>query len=67
MKEITREFALENNLKSILTISDGDMSKVTLAMERLKEDKRIKYYTMDLIIFNQQTHEGSINLTFWGD
>jgi len=67
MREITNEYALSKNMKKVWEISVNDMSKVILMIERLKENKRIKYYTVDLILFNQYAHEGVINVSFWGD
>ena len=67
MKQISKEKIKSNNLKMIGSITDNDMSKIILAMERLKEDKRIKYYLVDLILFNQITHKGKIVVSFWGD
>ncbi|HLD98598.1 MAG TPA: hypothetical protein VI815_04695 [Candidatus Nanoarchaeia archaeon] len=66
MKQINQNQAEKNNLKIIKTISVDDMSKAILAIERLKEDKKIKYYSIDSIIFNQITHKGEFNVSFWG-
>jgi len=66
MKEITREKAIENNLKLIGNITDIDMSKIILVIERLKENKNIKYYTIESIIYNENTGNGEINVSFWG-
>ena len=43
MKQITEAYAKLNNLNIVGSITDTDMSKIILKMERLKEDKRIKY------------------------
>lgn len=67
MKEIKKEFVKSHNLKKVGTIQDNDMSKIILKMERLKENKNIKYYTMDLIIFDTIKHLGNIEVSFWTD
>lgn len=67
MKEITRKQAEEGNLKLIGNIAGKDMSKVILLIERLKENKKIKYYVVELIVYNQNTQEGEIQVSFWGD
>ncbi len=67
MQLTTKEQVIENNLKLLGRISENDMSKVAIIMERLKENKRIKYYIIDMIIFNQNTHTGIIEVSFWGD
>ena len=66
MREISKEYVKLNNLKRLGSLTSNDMSKVILMIERLKENKRIKYYTVDLILFNQDTHNGTINASFWG-
>jgi len=67
MREISKEYVKLNNLKRLGSLTSNDMSKVILMIERLKENKRIKYYTVDLILFNQYAHEGVINVSFWGE
>ncbi|MBI2629290.1 hypothetical protein HYW74_04350 [Candidatus Pacearchaeota archaeon] len=67
MKQINKSYAEINNLKRIGKITDNDMSKIIIMMERLKENKKINYYIVDMIIFNQETHEGKIEVSFWGD
>lgn len=67
MKEITRKQAEAENLKLIGNIALSDFSKVILLIERFKENKRIKYYIVELIVFNQNTSEGEIQVSFWGD
>ena len=67
MKQITGTYAELNNLKKVGKITDNDMSKIILMMERLKESNKANYYIMDMIIFNQETHEGKIDVSFWGD
>lgn len=67
MKQISKDQIRYNNLKMIGSIIDNDMSKIILTIERLKEYKRIKYYSMDLILFNQLTHQGKISVSFWTD
>ena len=67
MKQITSTYAELNNLKRIGKISDNDMSKIILMIERLKESNKANYYIMDMIIFNQETHEGKIDVSFWRD
>jgi hypothetical protein len=67
MREITKEQAIENKLKPIGKISGKDMSKIILAMERLKENNNIKYYIIESIVYNENTGNGEINVSFWGD
>jgi hypothetical protein len=67
MKEITKEFAQFHNLKKLGSIIDNDISKTILKIERLKENKMILYYTMDLIIFDSIKHQGTIEVSFWTD
>jgi len=67
MKEITKKQAIEKNLKLINKITGKDMSKIILLIERLKENKTIKYYAIDSIIFNENTQDGEIQVSFWGD
>lgn len=44
MKEITKKQIIENNLRLIGKMTGKDMSKIILLIERLKENKKIKYY-----------------------
>lgn len=67
MKKISTSYAKSKNLKIIGTINEDDMSKAILKMERSKENPEIKYYSVDLILFNQETHVGEIKLTLWGN
>ena len=67
MKIISKSYAEKNNLKYICSITDNDMSKIILVIERLKENKNIKYYIVEIILFNQLTHKGQIKVSFWGD
>jgi hypothetical protein len=67
MKQITKAYAKKENLKLIKSISGEDMSKMILLIERLKEERSIKYYSMDLILFDQINHYGEIIVSFWGD
>jgi hypothetical protein len=67
MKEITKKQAAESKLKLIGKISGEDMSKIILAMERLKEKKEIKYYVIESIIYNENNSNGEIHVSFWGD
>ena len=67
MKEATKEYVKSNNLKMLGSLTSNDMSKVILMIERLKENKEIKYYTVDLILFNQNNHNGTIHVSFWGN
>ena len=67
MREITKEYAKEHNLKRLARAENSDMSKLILLMERLKENKQIKYYSMDLIIFNTINQTGNIEISFWAD
>jgi hypothetical protein len=67
MRETTRRKAIENNLKLVGGIAAKDMSKVILLIERLKENKNIKYYVIESIVFNENTHDGEIKVSFWGE
>jgi len=67
MQEITKEYAELNNLKKLAKARNSDISKLILLVERLKENKKIKYYSMDLIIFDSINHRGEIEISFWGD
>jgi hypothetical protein len=67
MLEITKQKAIERNLKLIGRINGKDMSKIILMMERLKENKKIKYYIIESIIYNEKTQEGNIIVSFWTD
>lgn len=67
MKEITRKQAEERNLNFIGKFTGKDMSHVILLIEDLKENKKIKYYVMESIVFNENTQEGEIQVSFWGD
>jgi ribosomal protein L7Ae-like RNA K-turn-binding protein len=67
MKQVSKEYIKSKKLKLIGSIADTDMSKIILKMERLKEDKSINYYSVDLILFNQETHMGEIRVSFWGE
>ncbi len=67
MKQIKNSEAKKGKLQLIETISSNDMSKIILAIERLKENEKIKYYSIDMIIFNQETHKGEFKASFWGE
>jgi hypothetical protein len=67
MQEITKKQAVEKNYKLIANYAEKDMSKIILLIERLKENKKIKYYIIESIIFNENTHEGEMRVSFWGD
>ena len=67
MEIISKSYAEKNNLRHIGSIVDNDMSKIILMLERLKENKDIKYYIVEIILFNQLTHDGEIKVSFWGD
>ncbi|MGV8152412.1 MAG: hypothetical protein ACP5OG_04980 [Candidatus Nanoarchaeia archaeon] len=67
MKQITEDYALKHNLKKAGKIRNSDMSKIILLMQRLKEDKKIKYYCMDMIIFEPESNKGDIQVSFWKD
>ena len=66
MKETTRKQALENNLKLLGSVTAKDMSKVILLIERLKENENIKYYIIESIVYNENTSDGEIQVSFWG-
>ena len=65
MKYISQEYAKQNNLKKVGNIVQEDMSKVILMIERLKEHKKIHFYTLDLILFDEINHQGTIQISFW--
>jgi len=67
MKEITKQQATENNLKLVGTMAGKDMSKIILIIERLKENKKVKYYIIESIVFNENTHDGEIRVSFWSE
>ena len=67
MKGISKSYAERNKLSNICSIIENDMSKVILIIERLKENKDIKYYIVEMILFNQLTHKGQIKVSFLGD
>ena len=67
MKEISKKHAFEHGLSKVGTIQDGDMSKIILKLERAKEDKKIKYYCMDFIIFDAVKPLGNIEVSLWTD
>jgi hypothetical protein len=67
MKEITKQYATENNLKQLGIIKDMDMSKIILKLERLKENKDIKYYCVNFIVYEQAKDEGNIEVSLWGN
>ncbi len=67
MKEISKIYAEKNKLMHICSIIENDMSKVILMIERFKENKDIKYYVVELILFDQLTHKSEIKVSFWGD
>ena len=67
MEIISKSYAEKNNLRHIGSIVDNDMSKIILMLERLKENKDIKYYIVEIILFNQLTHKGQIKVSFLGD
>jgi hypothetical protein len=67
MKEITKEYAKSHNLKKIGIVRDDDMSKIILKLERLKENKNIKYYCIDLIVFDSEKHLSDIQASIWKD
>ena len=67
MREITKEYVKEHHLKKVARAENSDMSKLILLMERLKENKQIKYYSMDLIIFDTLNQTGNIEISFWAD
>jgi hypothetical protein len=68
MKEISKKY-IENHqhLKKIGIIRDSDMSKVILKLERLKENKKIKYYCVEFIVFDAAKHIGEIQISLWDD
>ncbi|MBS3092978.1 hypothetical protein J4456_00160 [Candidatus Pacearchaeota archaeon] len=65
MKLITHQDAEARGLKKIGSIIEEDMSKVILMIERLKENKKIEYYSADLILFDEVNHVGNIEISFW--
>ena len=67
MINISPHYAKTNNLKKVGRVIEEDMSKVILMIERLKENKKIKYYCVDLILFDEYNHKGNIEISFWSD
>ena len=67
MKEITKQYAVDNKLKQLGIIKDRDMSKIILKLERLKENKDIKYYCVDFIVYEQAKDEGNKQVSLWGN
>ena len=65
MKEITKQYAKDHNLKRLGKIKNSDMSKIILMMERLQE-KKVEYYCVDFILFDPKKHVGNIQVSFWG-
>ena len=67
MQEITKEYAKLNNLKKVARVRNNDISKLILLIERLKENRKVSYYSMDFIIFDSINHIGNIEISFWAD
>lgn len=67
MKEITKEQAKENNLKFIQRIQGTNLSQTILIMQRYQEFREVKYYIMEFTALNEETHNGQILVSFWGD
>lgn len=67
MIEITLEYAKIHNLKKLGIIQDTDMSKIIIKLERLKENKNIKYYCMDFIVFDPVRQIGNMEVSLWAD
>ena len=67
MRETTRKQAIENNLKLLGSVTAKDMSKVILLIERLKENKNVRYYIIESIVFNENTSDGEIQVSFWSE
>jgi hypothetical protein len=65
MREITRQNAIESQLKLVGNVSARDMSKIILLIERMKENKNIKYYIIESIVYNENTGNGEIHVSFW--
>jgi hypothetical protein len=66
MQEISKKYAKDKHLKEMGIIKDTDMSKIILKLERLKENRDIKYYCMEFIIFNPVRDVGEIEVSLWG-
>ncbi len=67
MKEITKIQAKEKNLRFIQRIQGTNLSQTILIMERYNEFKEVKYYVMEFTAVNEETHNGQIVVSFWGD
>jgi len=67
MKEITKKQAEEKNLKFIQRIQGTNLSQTILILERYNERKEVKYYVMEFTAVNEETHNGQILVSFWGD
>jgi hypothetical protein len=67
MIEITAEYAKAHNLKKLGIIQDTDMSKIIIKLERLRENKSIKYYCMDFIVFDPVRQIGNMEVSLWAD
>jgi hypothetical protein len=65
MKEITIKEAKDKNLKLIGNFLGNNLSRTILILERCKENKKIRYYSMNFIALNEETHNGNIFVSFW--
>jgi len=67
MKEIKLKDASERNLKPLGRYVGRNLSSTILLMQRLSEKKSVKYYIMESAIVSEETHNGEIVVSFWGD
>lgn len=67
MKEISRRQAIKENLNFINVIVETNLSRTILMIERLKENPKIGYYTLELAIIKEETNNGHIVVSFWGE
>lgn len=65
MYEITKEEAIENNLKFMGSFVGTNLSQTVLMMERYSENPYIKYYIMEYLAVDEESHDGLIKVSFW--
>ena len=65
MIEVTKKEIDEKDLRLVGRVGNSDFSKMILLMERFKENKKIKYYMMDFIFYNEKTQAGEFIVSFW--
>lgn len=65
MKEITSNEAKARNLKLIGNLMGNNLSQAVCMLERFKEKDKIKYYSVNFIVLDEETHNGQISISFW--